>query len=210
MKPPRPASFTSSREDEELVAGAKTGEVDAFNEIVQRYETAVYGLCLRFLANTEAAADAAQETFVAAFRHLSGYRGGNLRSWLLRIAANRCRDELRRLRSRPTTSLDDLADEGEGLVIAAEENETPEEATLRHERSQALAQALGKLSADHRLAVLLCDVEGLDYRQAAQAMDCSLGTVKSRLSRARAYLRDWLRERELLPVVRRLEKREEG
>ncbi|MBI2910821.1 MAG: sigma-70 family RNA polymerase sigma factor [Chloroflexi bacterium] len=192
--------------DAELIAGARRGDVGAFNGIVQRYETAVYGLCLRFLANTEAASDAAQETFVAAFRHFAGFRGGNLRSWLLRIAANRCRDELRRMRSRPTTSLDELVDEGEGLGIAAEEDETPEEATLRHERSRALAQALGHLSADQRLAVLLCDVEGLDYLQAAQAMGCSLGTVKSRLSRARAYLRDWLRERELLPVVRRLEK----
>ncbi len=197
-------------DDAELVTGAKRGDVGAFNDIVQRHETAVYGLCLRFLANTEAAADAAQETFVAAFRHLSGFGGGNRRPWLLRIAANRCRDELRRLRSRPATSLDELLDEAEGLMIAAEEEETPEEAALRHERSRALAQALRKLSQDQRLAVLLCDVEGLDYQQAAQAMGCSLGTVKSRLSRARAHLRDWLRERELLPVVRRLEKGEEG
>jgi len=210
VRPDSLAQFVPPTGDEALIEDARQGDIAAFNDIVLRHETAVYGLCLRFLANTEAAADAVQETFVAAFRHLSGFRGGNLRSWLLHIAANRCRDELRRRRSRPTTSLDELMDEAEGLAIAADEGETPEEAALRHERSRSLAQAMRTLSPDQRLAVLLCDVEGLDYLHAAQVMGCSLGTVKSRLSRARAHLRDWLRERELLPAVRRLDMGEDG
>lgn len=197
-------------EDEALVLRARRGDVDAFNNIVERYQTAVYSLCLRFLANTDAAADAAQETFVAAFRHLAGFRGGNLRSWLLRIAANRCRDELRRLRSRASMSLDDVEADPDLAEIAADADESPEEAVLRRERGRALAAGLRALPPEQRLAVLLCDVEGLDYQEAARAMGCSLGTVKSRLSRARAHLRDWLRERELLPVVRRLEKGEDG
>ncbi len=151
-----------------------------------RYEGAVYNLCLRMLSDTQSAEDASQETFFAAYRSIKSFRGGAFRGWLLRIAANQCYDQLRQRQRRPADSLPD-----EPLVVDA--SPRPEEAALSAETIAALEHAIGQLPADQRLCVLLVDVQGLDYEEAAQAMDLNLGTVKSRLSRARAHLRELLR-----------------
>jgi RNA polymerase sigma-70 factor, ECF subfamily len=131
------------------------------------------------------AEDATQETFFAAYRSIKSYRGGTFRGWLLRIAANQCYDQLRRWQRQPTDVLPDDAP-----VVDPEP--LPEHVALNAETAAILERALAQLPPDQRLCVLLVDVQGLDYDEAAEALAVQLGTVKSRLSRARARLRELL------------------
>src|SRR5579872_7235573 len=137
------------------------------------------------LGDAQAAEDAAQEAFFAAYRAIDSFRGGSFLPWLLRIAANQCYDELRRRQRRPTSSLPE-----EPFVPDPEPG--PDQAALGAESLRAIEAALAQLAPEQRLCVVLIDVQGLDYDEAAQAMGVNLGTVKSRLSRARAQLRELL------------------
>lgn len=182
----------------QLVRSSQKGDLDAFNTLVQAYQRQVYNLCLRMLG-AAAAEDAAQETFIAAYRRLSGFRGGNFRAWLLRIAANICCDELRRQRSRPAASLDAALEAGSPADVPSD-SAGPEEEALRRELGRHLQQGLATLPAEQRLVIILRDVHGLSYEELTEAMGCSLGTVKSRIARGRARMRDYLMaRRELLP-----------
>jgi RNA polymerase sigma-70 factor (ECF subfamily) len=184
-------------EDERLTR-ARRGDLDAFNDLVLEYQGIVFNLCYRLLGNRSAAEDAAQEAFVAAWRGLGGLRGDSFRRWVLRIAANACRDELRRRGRRPASSLDVALEEG--LPEPADAGPLPETSLLDSESRGRIERVLAELPPEQRLAVVLCDVEGLDYAEIAAVMRTSLGTVKSRIARGRARLRDvLLREPELLP-----------
>ncbi len=177
---------------------ARGGDLTAFNELVAAYEGLVYNLCYRLLGQRQAAEDAAQETFIAAWRGIGGLRGDTFRPWLLRIAANACRDELRRRARRPAASLDVALEAG--LPEPADPAPLPEVSVLQAELRRRLQQALRALPAEQRLALVLCDVEGLDYAEIALVMKTSLGTVKSRIARGRGRLRlALLAEGELLP-----------
>ena len=188
-----------STEDASLVARARTGDLAAFNTLVETHQDAVYGLCLRMLASSHAAEDVTQDVFLAAYRHIDSYRGGLFRAWLLRIAANACTDELRRRQRRPQTSLDLMTEDGSPLDLP-DESESPEESVLRGELSRYIQAGLMALPPDQRAVVVLCDVQGLTYEEISEALNASLGTVKSRLSRGRARLRELLlQQRELLP-----------
>ena len=175
-------------EEDELIERSREGDVDCFNRLVERYQQEVYNLCLRMLGNAHAAEDASQDAFISAFKGMTKFRGGSLRAWLLRIAANACRDQLRLLRRRRTTSLDALPFELEWDRHAP----SPEEYALSRELGREIGTALSALPADQRLAVILRDIMGLEYEEIAQATGSSLGTVKSRLSRGRARLRNHL------------------
>ena len=179
---------------------ARQGDVAAFNQLVLRYQTVAYNVALRTLGNPEEAADATQETFISAFRALDDFRGGSFKAWLLRITVNACYDILRRRQRRPASSLDELTEQGDESFGATDTGQGPEGAALNAETARAIQAALLTLPADQRTLVLLCDVQGLSYEEAAEATQVALGTVKSRLSRARARLRDHLRERGELPV----------
>ena len=157
-----------------------------------------------------AAEDATQEAFVSGYRAFGGFRGGSQRSWLLSIIANACRDMLLARKSRPALSLDfsPLNAEGEEspLPDPPSGDESPEEYAVRRELGRTIEEGLQSLSEDRRLAVVLIDVQGYSYDETSQIMNCSLGTVKSRLARARSDMRDFLRERrELLPTQFRQE-----
>lgn len=183
-------------EDGDLILRSKEGDVDAFNLLVEKYQRQVYNLALRMLGEASAAEDATQDAFLSAFRGIGRFRGGSFRAWLLRITANACRDQMRFWRRRPTTSLDALVVEPEVDRGA----QSPEDYALRRELGNEIARALAVLRADQRLAVILYDIQGLSYEEVAQVMNCSLGTVKSRLSRGRARLRYYLGQHwELLP-----------
>ena len=185
--------------DPATVERARQGDLDAFNELVRQHQNQVYGLCLRMLGQPAAAEDAAQETFVSAWRNLRGLRGDRFQPWLLRIAANVCTDELRRRKRRPGVSLELTLEAG--AFQPADPAPLPEASALSGELRGAIERSLLALSEDQRLAVILSDIEGLDYQEIAVVMGTSLGTVKSRLSRARAQMRQLLlRERELLPA----------
>jgi len=177
---------------------ARAGDLTAFNELVRAHQGLVYGLCLRMLGQRAAAEDATQVTFLTAWQNVARLRGDRFRPWVLRIAASVCMDEFRRRGRRPVASLD--ASLEAGMPDPPDPSPSPESASLGSELRGRIEAALLALPAEQRLAVVLCDVQGLDYQEAARAMRTSLGTVKSRLSRARARLREvLLREPELLP-----------
>lgn len=178
---------------------ARQGDVAAFNRLVVQYQTLVYNVSLRTIGNRDDAADATQEAFVSAYRSIGTFRGGSFKAWLLRIAVNACYDVLRRRQRRPAGSLDELNEQGD-VEVAAPDGLGPEAAAIGAETAGAIEAALATLPADQRVLVLLCDVQGLSYEEAADATQVALGTVKSRLSRARARLRDHLRQRGELPA----------
>ena len=182
-----------------LVARSREGDLTAFNVLVATHQDGVYDLCVRMLASPQAAEDATQEVFLAAYRNIQRFRGGVFRAWVLRIAANACTDELRRRRRRPQISLD-AEDSAGGAFDLPDTSSSPEDWALRREMVSHIQAALMRLPTDQRAAVVLCDVQGLSYEETADVLDVSLGTVKSRLSRGRARLRGFLlEERELLP-----------
>jgi RNA polymerase sigma-70 factor (ECF subfamily) len=178
---------------------AQRGDLSAFNELVVEHQSLVYNICYRMLGQAQAAEDATQEAFVSAWRNIATFRGETFRPWLLRIAANLARDELRRRGRRPSTSLD-IALEA-GMPDPADDEPSPDESALTSELRGRLQALLLQLPEDQRTAIVLCDVEGLDYTEIATVMQTSLGTVKSRIARARLKMRDLLqREPELLPA----------
>ena len=186
-----------------LIERSRGGDLDAFNALVLAYQGRVYNLCLRMLGAPQPAEDATQDAFVAAYRAVARFQGGpgsSFRSWLLRIASNACLDELRRRRSRPQVPLDaSTGDDRPGLDLPSAD----EPLDLRAERGElagAIRDGLATLPPDQRLAVILRDVQGLAYEEVARATGASQGTVKSRIARGRAALRDYLQSRgELLP-----------
>jgi RNA polymerase sigma-70 factor (ECF subfamily) len=190
-----------------LIADAQKGKVDAFNELVLAYQSQVYNLAYRIMGDPASAEDATQETFIAAFKTLERFRGGSFKSYLLRIVSNRCYDELRRRKRRPSTSFDDFGDVDEDANPAlVNGGEKPEEYAQRREMAHVLQVGIDTLPADQRITLVLSDVQGMNYQEIAETMEVSLGTVKSRLARARSKLRDYLRTNgELLPARYRLE-----
>ncbi|MFN8533494.1 MAG: sigma-70 family RNA polymerase sigma factor [Dehalococcoidia bacterium] len=198
--PPDPPSESPPSEEEQLILASQAGQVEAFNQLVERYQYQVFNLCRRMLGDPELAADAAQETFLNAFEHIGRFRGGTLKTWLLRIAANACYDLMRHRKRRPSTSLDEIVDDDEDPKDFAGNSELPEQFALRRELGRLLVRALDQLPAEQRIVVVLSDIQGLSYDEIAEVTRSELGTVKSRLSRARAKLRDYLEQhRELLP-----------
>ncbi len=186
-----------------LIRAALLGDLEAFNRLVLAYQDMVYTQAFRMMGEEESAEDATQDAFILAFRRLSSYRGGSFKAWLLRIVTNLCYDELRRRKRRPTTPLepmDNREEEIESPRWLADNAPSPEENVERRELARLLQCCLESLPAEFRAAVTLVDIQGLDYEEAAQALGKPLGTVKSRLARGRARMRECLkRYGELLP-----------
>jgi RNA polymerase sigma-70 factor (ECF subfamily) len=193
-------------EEQELISKSRTGDVEAFNELVERYERLVFNVALRMTGDSASAEDVTQDTFVSAYKAIDRFRGGSFKSWLLRIATNHCHDRFRAAQRSRALSLDAVMSETESLSLA-DHSESPEDYALRQELGRTLNEGLRSLPEDQRLVVILCDIQELSYEEAAQAANCSLGTVKSRLNRGRTRLRDYmLARKELLPAGFRLDK----
>lgn len=193
-------------DEQRLIEAASRGDLSAFNQLVLSYQSMAYNLAFRILGAGDSAQDATQEAFIKAYRNLGQYRGGSFKAWLLRIVTNSCYDYLRQVQRRPASSLDDLSTDPEYTGQLIDPLEAPSDYALRQELSALIQQGIATLPIEQRTVLVLSDIEGLSYEEIAQAMDTSLGTVKSRLSRARAKLRDFLLERqELLPSRYRLE-----
>ena len=189
-------------EERRLVEVAQRGDVESFNELVRLFEGRVYTLCYRMLGDAESAADAAQDAFLSAFRNLRSFRGGSFRSWMLRIATNTCYDVLRVRKRRPSVSLDMEADDesDSSPLQIADTAESPDDFAQRRELAAAIQQGLTALPDEQRIVLILSDIQGLAYEEIAQITNSNLGTIKSRLSRGRARLREVLKAGELLPT----------
>ena len=189
-----------------LIADAQKGKIDAFNELVLTYQQQVYNLAYRIMGDPASAADATQDAFISAYQSLSRFRGGSFKSYLLRIVSNRCYDELRRRKRRPATSFEDVEIDEDANPMLANGGEDPEEYTERQEMADVLQAGIETLPSDQRVTLVLSDVQGMSYEEIAEVTEVALGTVKSRLARARSKLRDYLRDNgELLPLRYRLE-----
>ncbi|MFN8379328.1 MAG: sigma-70 family RNA polymerase sigma factor [Anaerolineae bacterium] len=185
--------------DPEMVAAARRGNLDAYNSLVLQFQDAVYSLAYRLMGDRDIAADAAQESVIVAWRRLDSYRGGSFRAWLLKITANHCYDEFRRRKRAPSVSLEAVTGEDDSFLPIAANDETPEQAVQRVELQRAIQRCLMALPPDQRVVAVLSDVEGFEYQAIAEQVGAALGTVKSRLSRARAALRECLRDALELP-----------
>ncbi len=189
-----------------LIKQAQKGDVTAYNRLVLHYQETVYNVAYRIMGQPQAAEDATQDAFISAYKALNRFRGGSFKAWLLRIVTNGCYDELRRRKRRPQSSLEKLTEENESPAFLRSADVGPEGQRQRVELAQAIEDCLGRLPDDQRVTAVLCDVEGYDYNEIARITSVSLGTVKSRISRARARLRDCLQGvAELLPAAYRLE-----
>src|SRR5512136_1957002 len=192
-----------------LIHEAQHGSLDAFNSLVLAYQDALYNTALRILNDEDLAADAVQDAFLSAFRALNSYRGGSFRAWLLRTVTNTCYDELRRKKRRPTTPLEPDSPDGEEMDAPrwlADPSLTPEQSAEAVELEHAIQHCLDNLPLEFRIVVVMADLQGLDYTEVAVAVRAPLGTIKSRLARARLRLRECLQGfRELLPSAFRLE-----
>lgn len=184
--------------DEQLVERAIAGDGDAFGEVVRRWERKIYALAYGFTGSVEDARDAAQETFVAAYRNLQNFRGdAKVSSWLHRIAVNQCITRQRRARVRAETGIDDAVESGGEAFLSTGEQSSPARAAEAKERTEAVRRAVAALTPELREVVLLKEFEGLTFQEIADALQVPLSTVKSRLYTALKQLRMRLEKFEL-------------
>ncbi len=190
-----------------LIHEAQHGDLQAFNALVLHHQSRVYNLAYRVMGESDSAADMTQEAFISAYKNIRRFRGGSFKAWLMRITTNACYDELRRRKRRPQASLDALyvVDEDPSPSLHSE-SENPEKSLQSGELAAAIQACISALPEHQRIAAVLCDVQGYSYEEISSLMGISLGTVKSRLSRARSKLRECLRGiGELLPARYRLD-----
>ncbi len=195
--------------ESKLIASARKGDLEAFNQLVLQYEQLAYNVAFRIAGESGLAEDATQNAFIKAYRSLRSYRGGSFKGWLLRIVTNSCYDELRSSARRPAISLDgdseDEQDAGNAMHWIQDPKESPEDFADRLALSQSIQSCIEGLNDEFRAALVLVDIEGLDYSEAATAMGSAVGTVRSRLARARQRVRECLQAvQELLPDTYRL------
>ena len=192
-------------DETKLITQAQEGDLAAYNRLVLHYQDIVYNVAYRIMKDPASAEDATQEAFISAYKAIKRFRGGNFKSWLLRIVTNTCYDELRWRKRRPQSSLDEITEENPSVSFMADDESGPEEQRQKVELMAAVQECMEELPDEQRIATVLCDVEGREYKEIAQIMDTSLGTVKSRISRARSKMRDCLQAfGELLPAEYRL------
>ena len=181
------------------IQAARTGDEWAFNCLVDYYRGAAQRVAQHILSTEEAAADAVQDAMIKVHRAMPRFQDGNFRSWLLRIVTNTCYDHLRRQKRRSTVSLDELAEQSNLDTPFLQDTSSPETTAMHHECMELILASIDELPLWHRNVVLLVDVHGYDYAEAAEILNLPLGTIKSRLSRARASLRNQLVQADLVP-----------
>jgi RNA polymerase sigma-70 factor, ECF subfamily len=181
------------RRDLILLERARSGDLEAFNDLVRCYQDHLYALVVRMVPDRDQASDAVQEAFFSAYRNLASFRGGSVRSWLSRICVNAAMDAQRAKKRRPVQPYPELEDEA--WQPRAGDDADPVRLVLTEERSRVLTAALARITPDQRTAIVLFDVEGYDYAEIAEMTSVSLGTVKSRIHRGRLALRGLLEDR---------------
>lgn len=184
-----------------IIAQAIDGDLAAFNELVLAYQNLAYSVAYRTLQDDAAAADVVQESFIKAYRAIAAFQGGSFKSWIIRIVANTCYDLLRSRQRKLTDSLDDLAEDDAYAPHLVDPADAPQVHVERMELNELIERSFLTLPPDQRLALTLCDVHGYTYEEIAAMTGTPMGTVKSRINRARTRVRDFLLQYpELLPA----------
>ena len=176
-----------------LIQKSQRGDMDAFEQLLLRYEKKVYTIAYKYMGNAEDASDLAQEAMIKVYQSIGTFRGEySFGTWIGRITANKCLDELRKRKKLQTTSLDEELELEEGSVQKeiVSERDTPEQHTIRQETVHYVQQKLQQMKEEYRMVLVLRELEGHSYEDIADMLNCSLGTVKSRISRARNYLKE--------------------
>ena len=179
-----------------LITAAQHDDLDAFNRLVLAYQEMVFNVACRILVNPDAAEDAVQESFISAYNNLSSFRGGSFKAWLLRVVTNKCYDELRRQKRHPETELNPIIDDGEDEVESPswleDDAPSPEERSEQSLLAEAIEECISRLPEEFRIVAVMIDVQDFEYQEVAEVIGKPLGTIKSRLARARFKLRDCL------------------
>lgn len=183
-------------EEMTLIHRAQQGDLSAYETLIQSYETLIYNLCLRMLKDQQEAYDAAQEVCLKIWRQLGTYKGkSKLTTWIYRLTTNQCLDILRKNKKKQEVSLYiDEEDTEEKLAPTQSVWEDVSEHMMHSERQRVLWEAIDSLKEEYRIALLLRDIEGRSYEEIASILELSLGTVKSRISRARLKLKKILEQ----------------
>jgi RNA polymerase sigma-70 factor (ECF subfamily) len=179
-----------------LVAKSKKGNIDAFEELISGYEKKAYNIAYRIMGNEEDAKDMAQEAFIKIYKSIQNFREeSSFSTWLYRIVTNVCLDELRKRKKANLVPLEMNieTDKGSAIIELSAEKETPEDICERVEKKELIQNAISSLAEDYKTVIILRDIQGFGYEEIATMLNCSLGTIKSRINRARNLLKDKLR-----------------
>ena len=170
-------------EDEQLLERCRNGDGDAFEALLERHQSACFGLAVRILGDRDEAMDALQDSCIKAWRGIGDQRGGSFRSWMNSIVARTCLDRIRT--RRPQLA---LVDEEDRVIPLLDPSPGPESSALSRERIRAIERGLSLLTPEHRAVILMRDLSGMSYEEIAASLEVPVGTVRSRLARARSGL----------------------
>ncbi len=186
-------------EEQILIKKCQADDAVAFEELLGNYETMIYNLTYRFFGNHHDASDVGQEALLRVYRKIKDFNGkSSFKTWLYRVVSNLCLDEIRKRKKRKDSSLEEAKESGYEPLAG---DVTPMENVLQKERFQLIQEILLLLTEEHRTILILKDIEGLDYNEISQVLNCNIGTVKSRLSRARESFRQKLATRPKYSVL---------
>ncbi|WP_304509481.1 RNA polymerase sigma factor [Anaerotignum sp.] len=186
------ANGASQEQNQILISRAKQGDMAAFEELIQQHEKIVYNVALRMMNHSEDAKDISQEVFIKAYKNITGFdERSTFSTWIYRITVNTCIDEMRKRKGKQKLFLDNEFENEEGKVKQEipSQCDTPEETLIRKEEKNEILTALQEISEDYRTVFILRDIRGLSYDEIAEITGLALGTVKSRISRARNHLK---------------------
>ena len=183
-------------EDKQLIKLAKNGDIEAFEKLVEIYQSKVYNLAYKMFGNPEDASDLAQEALIKIYKNISTFKEeSQLSTWIYRIAYNLYIDELRKRKKMDVQSIDEQYDDSnESRITIIDSQPTPEQHLENKEKTVIIHNAINKLSVEQRVAITLRDIDGHTYEEIAKIQNCSLGTIKSRINRGRSQLKEILSE----------------
>ncbi|WP_324824147.1 RNA polymerase sigma factor [Sinanaerobacter sp. ZZT-01] len=190
------------KREKELITRAKTGDETSFEQLIESCKTKAYNIAWRYMRNEQDALDALQESFIKVFRHLGKFKGeSSFDTWVYRIVVNTCNDMLRKNNNLKAVTTVFANDEEEVVVRLPDTGPTPWEALERKEKSQFILDCLETLQPDQKEIIILRDIHGFSYQELTEVLECSIGTVKSRINRARKRLKQIIMEHKEKNIV---------
>ena len=183
----------------QLIEKSKSGSIEAFEQLIVQYEKKAYNIAFRIMGNEEDAKDMTQEAFIRIFKSIGSFKEqSSFSTWMYRIVTNICLDELRRRKNERLTyggSIEETIDSNteDSRILGSPSKDTPESAYEKLEKKQAIMKAINELNTDYKSVIVLRDIQGFSYDEISKMLDCSSGTVKSRINRARNILKDKLK-----------------
>lgn len=180
-------------EDKQFISKAKQGDMAAFEELILQHEKMVYNVALRMMNHSEDAKDISQEVFIKAYRNISNFdERSTFSTWIYRITTNTCIDEMRKRKGKQTFSLDNEfeGEKSNWKREVADDADTPEKSILKKEEKNEILMAMEGVSEEYKMVFILRDIQGLSYEEISDILDLTLGTVKSRISRARKNIKE--------------------